>query len=101
MDDSLGIDLTQSALYADGFPHEVFAALRLNAPVTWQAFPEDFPGSHDDGFWVLSKHEDIQAVSRNPELFSAFDGPQLSHQPEIAGAMLVSMDGSDHVRLRR
>ena len=99
--DPLGIDLTQSALYADGFPHEVFAALRLNAPVTWQAFPEDFPGSHDDGFWVLSKHEDIQAVSRNPELFSAFDGPQLSHQPEIAGAMLVSMDGSDHVRLRR
>ncbi len=95
------VDLTQSALYADGFPHEAFAHLRQNAPVMWQAFPKGFPGSHDDGFWVLSKHEDVQAVSRNPELFSAFDGPQLSHQPEIAGAMLVSMDGSDHVRLRR
>jgi cytochrome P450 len=95
------VDLTQSALYADGFPHEVFAFLRQNAPVMWQAFPEDFAGSHDDGFWVLSKHEDVQAVSRNPELFSAFDGPQLSYQPEIAGEMLVSMDGSDHVRLRR
>ena len=50
---------------------------------------------------MLSKHEDIQAVSRDPELFSAFDGPQLSHQPAIAGTMLVSMDGRDHVRQRR
>src|SRR5580704_936157 len=101
IDDPLEVDLTQSALYTDGFPHEVFASIRQNSPVMWQAFPEGSPGNHDDGFWVLSKHGDVQAVSRNPELFSAFDGPQLSHQPEIAGAMLVSMDGSDHVRLRR
>jgi len=94
-------DLTESALYAGGFPHEIFTALRHHGPVAWQAFPDGFPGSHDPGFWVLSKHEDIQMVSRNPELFSAFDGPQLSHQPEIAGAMLVSMDGPDHVRQRR
>ncbi len=100
-EDPFAVDLTQSALYADGFPHEVFASLRQNAPVMWQTFSEDLPGSHDDGFWVLSKHEDVQAVSRSPELFSSFDGPQLSHQPEIAGEMLVSMDGSDHVRLRR
>jgi cytochrome P450 len=69
--------------------------------VKWQAFPEGFPGDHDAGFWVLSKHEDVLAVSRNPELFYAFDGPQLSHQPLIAGTMLVSMDGRDHVRQRR
>ena len=97
----LDVDLTQSALYEHGFPHEVFAALRRNAPVKWQAFPDNFPGHHDDGFWVLSRYRDIQAVSRNPDLFSAFDGPQLSNQPEIAGAMLVSMDGADHVRQRR
>jgi cytochrome P450 len=101
IEDPLRVDLTQSGLYTDGFPHGVFDSLRRNAPVMWQAFPEGFPGNHDDGFWVLSKHEDVQAVSRNPELFRAFDGPQLSHQPEITGAMLVSMDGSDHVRLRR
>jgi cytochrome P450 len=97
----LEVDLTQSALYANGFPHEVFASLRQNAPVMWQAFAGGLPGNHDGGFWVLSKYEDVQSVSRNPEIFSAFDGPQLSHQPEISGAMLVSMDGSDHVRLRR
>jgi len=99
--DPLGVDLTDSTLYANGFPHEIFTSLRHDEPVKWQAFPEGFPGYHDSGFWVLSKHEDVQTVSRNPELFCAFDGPQLSNQPEIAGSMLVSMDGGNHVRLRR
>jgi len=97
----LGVDLTESALYAKGFPHEVFTRLRQEEPVKWQAFPEGLTGSQDTGFWVLSKHEDIQEVSRSPERYCAFDGPQLSHQPEIAGSMLVSMDGAAHVRQRR
>ena len=99
--DQLDVDLTGSALYSEGFPHEVFTRLRQDEPVRWQAFPPGFPGNHDDGFWVLSKHEDVQQVSRTPDLFNAFDGPQLSRQPEIAGSMLVSMDGPDHVRQRR
>jgi cytochrome P450 len=95
------LDLTDAALYGEGFPHDLFTTLRRDAPVTWHPFPEGFPGDHDDGFWVLSKHEDVQAVSRNPELFNSFDGPQLSHQPVVAGKMLVSMDGRDHTRQRR
>jgi cytochrome P450 len=97
----IDVDLTDSALYANGFPHDVFTALRASTPVTWQEFAPTFPGNHDAGFWVLSKHEDVQMVSRHPEIFRAFDGPQLSLQPEIAGAMLVSMDGEDHIRQRR
>jgi len=100
-DSHLDLDLTGVALYSDGFPHEAFTALRHHQPVRWHAFPEGFPGSHDEGFWVLSKHEDVQTVSRNPELFCAFDGPQLSHEPAMAGTMLVSMDGVDHIRQRR
>ena len=98
---SLEIDLTDGTLYTNGFPHDVFTELRHSEPVRWQPFPEDFPGDHDDGFWVVSKHNDVQEISRNPDLYSSFDGPQLSHQPEIAGSMLVSMDGADHHRLRR
>ncbi len=97
----LDAELTDASLYANGFPHRVFSAIRRLEPVRWHPFPPGFPGDHDPGFWVLSKHEDIQVVSRDPELFSAFDGPQLSHQPAIAGTMLVSMDGRDHVRQRR
>jgi cytochrome P450 len=99
--DHLDVDLTDASLYSSGFPHQVFTALRQREPVMWHSLPESFRGGRDQGFWVLSKHKDIQAVSRDPELFSAFDGPQLSHQPEIAGTMLVSMDGREHVRQRR
>jgi cytochrome P450 len=97
----LEVDLTNSTLYENGFPHKVFTELRHSEPVKWQPFAEDFPGDHDNGFWVLSKHDDVQEVSRRPDLFSSFDGPQLSDYPEIAGSMLVSMDGADHHRLRR
>jgi cytochrome P450 len=95
------LDLTDAELYRHGFPHEIFTRLRREAPVWWQAVPEDFAGNDDRGFWVLSKHADIQAANRDCELFSAFDGPSLSHQPEMRGTMLVSMDGRDHHRLRR
>ncbi|HEY3833614.1 MAG TPA: cytochrome P450 [Acidimicrobiia bacterium] len=96
------VDLTDLELYRGGFPHDVFRALRHDDPVRWQPYPDGFrspPG--EDGFWVLSRHGDVQAANRDSELFVAFDGPQLSHQPEIQGTMLVSMDGRDHTRLRR
>ncbi len=95
------VDLTDAEVYRHGFPHDLFTTLRRDSPVGWQVFPEGFPGSHDVGFWVLSRYEDVQTVSREPELFSAYDGPSLSNQPEIRGNMLVSMDGRDHVRQRR
>jgi len=95
------VDLTDSELYRKGFPHEIFATLRREKPVSWQAFPDGFAGNHDEGFWVLSRHDDIQAANRDSELFSALDGPTVSHQPEMSGTMLVSMDGRDHVRQRR
>ena len=96
-----GVDLTDAALYRDGFPHDVFTELRRDAPVAWQVLPEGLPGDYDEGFWVLTRHDDIQAANRDAELSSAFDGPSVSNQPEMRGQMLVSMDGRDHVRQRR
>jgi cytochrome P450 len=95
------IDLTDTRIFDGGFPHDVFTTLRRESPVFWQAFPPDFPGNHDPGFWVLSRYDDVQAANRDTELFRSYDGPQLSIQPEMRGTMLVSMDGRDHVRQRR
>ena len=97
----LDLDLTDGRIYGHGFPHEVFTRLRREAPVYWQAFPSDFPGHHDPGFWVLSRYDDVQAANRDVELFCSYDGPQLSIQPEMQGTMLVSMDGRAHIRQRR
>ncbi len=95
------LDLTDTELYRHGFPHEHFTALRRDDPVHWQEFPEGVAGRHDPGFWVVTRHEDVQAVSRDDERFSAWDGPALELRPELRGTMLVSMDGPDHVRQRR
>ena len=95
------IDLTDARIFEHGFPHDVFTTLREEAPVYWQAFAPDFPGEHDPGFWVLSRHDDVQAASRDAELFCSNDGPQLAIQPAMRGTMLVTMDGRDHVRQRR
>jgi cholest-4-en-3-one 26-monooxygenase len=99
--DLADIDLIDSELYRDGFPHEVFNTLRREAPVWWQAIPEEADHCIDPGFWVLSKYEDVQAVSRDAELFCSIDGPTVSHTPEMRGAMLVSMDGKSHTRQRK
>jgi cytochrome P450 len=95
------IDLTDTGLYEDGFPHEVFARLRVEAPVFWQEFDGRVPDSVEPGAWVLSKHSDVQAVNRDDTRFSAIDGPVLAYVPEMRGLMLVSMDGDQHTRLRR
>ena len=95
------LDLTDAALFRHGFPHELFTTLRREAPVSWQAFPDGVTETADEGFWVLSKHAEIQAANRDTELFSALDGPTLAAVPEMRGQMLVSMDGREHLRQRR
>jgi cholest-4-en-3-one 26-monooxygenase len=99
--DGFDLDLTDTELFRQGFPHEVFTALRRDAPVWWQTVPDHITHAQDEGFWVLSKYADVQAANRDTELFSALDGPSLSHNPHMRGTMLVSMDGRDHIRQRR
>ena len=99
--DVADLDLTDARHYRQGFPHEIFTTLRREAPVWWQAFPEASAGNADEGFWVLSRHDDVQAANRDTELFSALDGPTLGDNPELRGKMLVAMDGRDHTRQRR
>jgi cytochrome P450 len=69
--------LDDPAFYATN-PVDVYARLRAESPVHWYE-------RERRGFWVLSKHEDIVAVSRQPELFSSATG--------------VTIDDVEHVGL--
>ncbi|MGA5817193.1 cytochrome P450 [Kitasatospora sp. NPDC094028] len=60
------LDITSEQAYAErGYPYEEFDLLRREAPVFWYQRPGFEP------FWVLTKHEDIAWVSRNPQIFSS------------------------------
>jgi cholest-4-en-3-one 26-monooxygenase len=99
--DPCGIDLTNPESFRNGFPHEHFARLRRDAPVSWQPFPATTTETTDAGFWVLSRYADVQAANRDTELFSARDGPSLADNPEMRGQMLVTLDGRPDLRQRR
>ena len=66
------VDLSDDASFKNGFPHDYFSWLRENEPVYWHA---PSPVSPDgDGFWVISRHDDIMEVLRTPEIFSSDTG---------------------------
>ena len=94
------VDVYNPDNYTRGIPHEQFAWLRANAPVFWH----EHPAGH--GYWVLSKHADVLAVSRDFKTFSAEQGFVLADDlpPDIldmARNQLLGMDPPKHGPLRR
>ena len=62
-----------------GPPHELFDQWREKDPVHWNPPPEDYespmPGaSVTQGFWVLTRYQDVVDVSRHQEVFSSHEG---------------------------
>jgi cytochrome P450 len=66
--DLASVDLMDVKWFADGPPHELFARMRAEAPVRWNPLPDG------TGFWSLTRHAEIAAVSRDSETFSSWIG---------------------------
>lgn len=95
------VNLTDAEIFRHGFPHELFTHLREEAPV-WRHPAVPGMERFDPGFWVLSKHADVQAVSRDFARFSSHDGPMVPDMPpERQGTMIVTMEPPEHTRVRR
>ena len=99
------IDLIDPDTYADGLPLEKFAAMREQAPVFWH--PQ--PGAHGEGFWVVTRHADVQEVSRQPEVFSSWERGALLHTGaeqdadealQMTRLLMLNMDPPEHSQLR-
>ncbi|MBW2240936.1 MAG: cytochrome P450 [Deltaproteobacteria bacterium] len=61
-------------------PHSAFRELRASDPVHWH---------EAGGFWCVTRHADIQYVSRHPRLFSSARGTQLFEaSPSRRGKLL-------------
>ncbi len=97
--DLADIDIADPALWEARFPHEELRRLRSEDRVHWH--PE--PGGNA-GFWALTRHEDVVAVSRNAKLYLSGHGSMLEElTPEQMDARrsLIETDGRAHTRLRR
>jgi cytochrome P450 len=102
--DIRGIDLSDNATFAQGFPHAHFTWSREHAPIYWHEPTAASPGG--EGFWVMTRHEDAMAVMLDPATFSSDKGGDRTkggtalHDDRQAGAMIIMMDDPRHRRLR-
>ena len=99
------VDLTDLDLFADGFPHDVFALHRREAPVWWHEPTAHTPDG--EGFWSVATHAEVLEVLRDPVTYSSERGGDRRHggtllqDIEFAGLVLNMMDDPRHARLRR
>ncbi|MGD9600380.1 MAG: cytochrome P450 [Gammaproteobacteria bacterium] len=98
------VDLSDNRIFARGFPHAFFTWLRAHAPVYWHAPTAATPDG--EGFWVISRHADVDAVFMDPLTFSSVTGGARSlggttlKDDASAGKVLNQTDDPRHRRLR-
>jgi cholest-4-en-3-one 26-monooxygenase len=95
------IDLTAPASYLGGLPREAFKYLRNEEPVYWHEDP-----AQGLGFWAVTRHKDLDYISKNPLLFSSEERSCLLHESddERLGLMrlqIINMDPPRHLKYRR
>ncbi|MGN6472936.1 MAG: cytochrome P450, partial [Mycobacteriales bacterium] len=101
MTDSLAdIDLWDMDQYTEAIPYEQFRRLRAEAPVFHHHDPQQ-----PNGFWAITRHEDVVFVSRNPELFSSREKTALitemvEEQIAQQQMFMLNQDPPDHTRTR-
>jgi cytochrome P450 len=96
-------DLMNPERMSKGVPFDAFKTLREKCPVSLQ---DD--SIRNVSYWAVTKRDDLDFVSKNPELFSSSEN--LAHpQPggddpegvEIMRQLIINMDPPDHIKYRR
>jgi cholest-4-en-3-one 26-monooxygenase len=103
-----GFDFTDPDLYSSRVPTEELAELRRTAPVWWNAQRRGVSGFDDEGYWVVTRHEDVVEVSRNSDVFSSWENTAIIRhregisrdQIELQRFVLLNIDPPQHTKLR-
>ena len=95
------IDLTSPDTYRGGIPREMFSYLRNEEPIYWHEDPVQ-----GVGFWAVTRHKDLDFISKNPRLFSSEVKSCLLHESEperieLMANQMINMDPPRHLKYRR
>ena len=106
-----GFDPTDPDLNLERIPLQEFMELRRTAPVFWVEQPEDARGGMEGGtgYWAISRHEDVSAVSKNNKDFVSsensaiirFQPGMTRDQVEMQRVMLINQDPPTHTSTRQ
>ena len=95
------LDVTDRPYWQNGPPHEIFKELRGRCPVHWSEINE-YP--NEEGFWSISRADDVHEVSLDWETYSSERGgiTGLTHAMplELMRSMFIGMDPPKHDRLK-
>lgn len=107
----LTADLTDPDVMQSGVPHEAMRTLRATSPVSYveqeASARAGFPAH--TGYWALSRHADVAAVSKDQANFSTnLDGVIIRFAPDMdrdgvenTRFLLINHDAPDHTKLRQ
>jgi cytochrome P450 len=89
--------------FLEGPPHELFRRLRSECPVHWSDGITEYPD--EDGFWSVTRADDVHEVSRDWQTFSSELGGFTATKNaglslEMQQAMFIGMDPPKHDRLK-
>ena len=109
---AVGFDPTDPFLNEAGIPHEQFLALRRTAPVHWveqaQGACDGMAEESGSGYFAVTKHADVVAVSKNSKDFSTNENGAIIRftegierdQVEMQRAILINQDPPEHTATR-
>jgi cytochrome P450 len=95
------------ATYTEGVPFGTLARLRRESPVVWVDEIPVLGWPAGPGFWLVLRHADVEAVMKQPQLFSSWLGATQIRDPATPAAlgyvraMMLNMDPPSHSRLRK
>jgi len=103
-----GFDFTDPDIYTTRVPARELAELRRAAPVWWVAQRPGSAGFDDDGYWAVTRHADILAISKTPDVYSSSENTALirfaegtpRESIEMQRIILLNMDPPDHTKQR-
>ena len=103
-----GFNFTDPELYEHRLPLEEFAELRRTAPVWWNAKRRGLDAFDDEGYWVVTRHDEIKEISRKSDVYSSRENTAIIQFPETftrdqidaQQLILLNMDPPEHTKVR-
>ena len=96
------VDLSDSTLWRNGFPDELFAELRRERPLFHHELTDGVAKTVKRDFWMATKHRHAQRIHRGTDSFTATDGPLIQGVGVVGSApTIINMDPPDLLKRRR